>query len=38
MQRARMAGSALCDAKGLSASMEDAYFAMMEGWQAKQNT
>jgi protein O-GlcNAc transferase len=36
-QRERMASSALCDAKGLSTSLENAYFEMFERWTDKQN-
>jgi predicted O-linked N-acetylglucosamine transferase (SPINDLY family) len=34
-QRARMAASPLCDAKDLARSLESAYFAMFERWQAR---
>ena len=37
-QRERMAAGPLCDAKGLSTSLENAYFEMFERWLAKQNT
>ena len=36
-QRERMALSPLCDAKGLAASMEDAYVEMFERWLQRQN-
>ena len=35
VQRDRMASSPLCDARGLAISLENAYFAVFERWQAK---
>jgi predicted O-linked N-acetylglucosamine transferase (SPINDLY family) len=36
-QRKQIAASPLCDAKGLTLLLENAYFAMFERWRAKQN-
>ena len=33
--RSQMARSPLCDAKGLAAALEDAYFAMFARWQSQ---
>ena len=35
VQRERMAGSPLCDARGLARSLENAYAEMFERWQAR---
>ena len=35
-QRSLMAGSPLCDAKGLAKSLEDAFEAMFDRWLGKQ--
>ncbi|MBI4936978.1 MAG: tetratricopeptide repeat protein [Nitrosomonadales bacterium] len=36
-QRQRIAESPLCDARGLAASLEEAYFEMFERWQKKEH-